>query len=171
MRVSTHVAKASYRISAAQGIGDRNPDREPLRCESSDQIVTKRCFTSKQMGAARDVEGKAIRRHETNQRGITIAPIGNRFQQTLICLRIGMFHGKCRIHGTRIGKRHPGPQPKAGCGIIEGSDAQRGFDRRDDNERLINWPGQDAREPIGREPSQPNRQITPGGRRVHDDPR
>lgn len=171
MRLSAHLAKASHRIGAAQGIRDRKPDRIPLRCEPSHEIAAERRFTSKQMRAAGDVEGKAVRRHEANQRRIPIAPIGNRFQQALICLRIGMFHGKGRIHGARIGECHPGAQPKAGCGIVEGRDAQRRFDRRDDNERLISRSGQDAREPIGREPSQPNRQIAPGGRRVHDDPR
>jgi len=158
-------------MGAAQRIGDRNPNRKPLRCESSYEITAERRFTSKQMGAAGDVEDKSVRRHEANQRRIAIAPIGNRFQQTLVCLRIGMFHGECRIHGARIGKCHPGPQPKTGCGIVEGRDAQRRFDRRNDNERLISRSGQDAREPIGREPSQPNRQIASGGRRVHDDPR
>jgi hypothetical protein len=171
MRVSAHLAKAGHRIGATQRIGDRNPDCNPLRSEPPHEIATERRFTSKQMGAAGDVEGKAVRRHEPDQRRIAIAPIGNRLQQTLVCLRIGMFHGKCRIHGARIGKSHPGAQPKAGCSIIEGRDAQRRFDRRDDNERLISRSGQDAREPIGREPSQPNRQIAPGGRRVHDDPR
>ena len=171
MRVSPHLAKAGHRMGAAQGIGDRNPDCKPLRSEPPHEIAAECRFTSKQMGAAGDVEGKSVRRHEANQRRIAIAPIGNRFQQTLVCLRIGVFHGKCRIHGARISECHPGAQPQAGCGIVEGRDAQGRFDRRDDNERLISRSGQDAREPIGREPSQPNRQIAPGGRRVHDDPR
>jgi hypothetical protein len=171
MRVSAHLAKADHRMGAAQGIGDRNPDCKPLRSEPPHEIAAEGRFTSKQMGAAGDVEGKAVRRHEADKRRIAIAPIGNCFQQMLISLWISMFHGKCRIHGARIGKSHPGAQPKAGCGIIEGRDAQRRFDRRDDNERLISRSGQDAREPIGREPSQPDRQIAPGGRRVHDDPR
>ena len=171
MRLDTHLAKTGHRIGAAQGIGDCNPNRQPLCSEPRPQVAAECRFTPKQMGATGDVEDETVRWHEADQWRIAIAPIGNRFQQTLVCIRISMFHGKCRIHCARIGKCHPGPQPKTGRGIVEGRDAQRRFDRRNNDERLINRSGRDAREPIGREPSQPNRQIAPGGRRVHDDPR
>ena len=164
-------AEMRHREGTAERIGDRDPGRKTLRREPRDQIATERLLATEQMRTTGDIERKTIGRREPDQRGEAVAPVGDCVQQTLVRVRIGVFDGKRGIHGARVGECHAGLEPQARRGVVERRDAQRRLDRSNNNERLISRRGRGTRDPIGREPPQPHRQIAPGGRRVHGDPR
>ena len=69
------------------------------------------------MGAAGNVEKQTIRRIESNERRVAIAPIGNRFQKPRIAGFIRIDGGKIGIHRARIGERHAFAQAEL-CGFV-----------------------------------------------------
>ena len=91
---------------ASDRVGDRRLNVEPLRIEPINKIATEQCFSAEEMRAAGDIEHETVGRIEPDQRRITIAPIGDGEQQTLVGIGIGVHAAKTRIHGARIGKRH-----------------------------------------------------------------
>ena len=64
------------------------------------------------MRAAGDVEQQPVRRIEADQRRVAVAPVGDRFEQAPVGLRIGIRDGELRIHRARVGERHAGLEPE-----------------------------------------------------------
>ena len=119
-------------------------------------------FPTEQVGAAGDVEHKAVGRIEADQRRVAVAPVGDGVDETPVRFLVALGDRKRRIHGARIGERHAEPQAEALGRIVHGHDPLRALDRLDDDERLIRR-GQAAGEPIGRKAPQPQGEIAPGG--------
>ena len=119
-----------------------------------------RRLAAEQMRAAGDVEHQPVRRIEPDQRRIAVAPVGDRFEQTPVGLRIGIRDRQARIHRARIGERHAGLEAEPRRGVVQGGDPQRALDRRDDDKGFSRR-GRAARDPVGRKPPQPHRQIAP----------
>jgi len=91
------------------------------------------------------------------------------FEQAPIGLRVGLHHRQLRISGAGVGEPHADLKAKSCRAIGQSGDALRALDRRDDD-KGFNPLGQAALDPVGREPAQPNRQVTPAGKHAHDDP-
>lgn len=89
----------------------------------------------------------------------------------LIGVGIGVGAAELGRHGARVSERHADRQSEARGLRIDGDKPQHGLDRCDDDERRVTRRELTAREPIGREPFQPHREIAPGvRRRAHADP-
>ena len=56
---------------------------------------------------------KPVRRIEPDQRRVAVAPVGDRFEQAAVGLRIGVRHRQRRIHRARVGERHAGLAARA----------------------------------------------------------
>ena len=67
------------------------------------QIADQFLLPAEQMRAARHVEHDAIGRIESNQRGIAVAPVGNRFKQRPVGRGISRNDHQIGKHGARIG--------------------------------------------------------------------
>src|SRR5580704_8442047 len=71
------ITKAGHRPGAADRVRDGGAGRKTLQPEPPHDVVAEGGFAAEQMRAARDVERQSIRRIEPDQRGVTIAPVGN----------------------------------------------------------------------------------------------
>ena len=108
-------------------------------------------------------------RVEADQRRVAIAPVGDRDEQGAVGLRLRLRYLQRRVACARIGERQARRQAERRRGIVRCGNAQRAFDRFDDDERRVTRRGRAAFDPIGRQPPQPHREIAPR-RRTHDDP-
>ena len=102
----------------------------------------------------------AVRRIEPDQRRVAVAPVGDRFEQSRIAPRIGIGRRECRIHRARIGQRHAGVQSPSRAAasfiaVIRSAD----FTGATTTSGASSGAGRAARDPVGREPPQPHRQI------------
>ena len=109
---------------------------ETLPAKPLHQVAAHFSFAAEQMRAAGDVEKQSIRRIESDQRRITVAPVGDRVQQSCIGGLVRIDYRKRGIHRARIGERHAGAQAELGRFIIQRCDLARGFHRRRDRERF-----------------------------------
>ena len=145
---------------------------QALGGETHQKVAAQCRFAPEQMGAARYVEKETIRRVEGDERGISIAPVGDSFEKPPVRFHVVFGDRKGRIHRTRIGERHAEPQSENLCGVVHRHDAQRALDELRDDQRLfrrgsIRRRGAAA---IRREPPEPQGQVTPRQRRhAHDD--
>ena len=112
------------------------------------------------MRATANVEQQSIRRIETDQRSVSVAPIGDRCEQRQIRLRLGIGNRERGMHCARVGKRHAGAQPELCRRIVERRDPSRRLDRSGNGERRLSRRGRKgaAFDPVGRQPSKPNRE-------------
>ena len=148
--------------------GDRGARLQPARPKPPHEIARERLLAAEQMRAAGDVEQQAVRRIEPDQRRIAVAPVGDRFEQREIRALVGLHDRDRRMHRARIRERHAGAQAERRRGVVHGREPQRAFDRGGDDQRFIRCEA--FRDPVGRDPPQPHREIAPR-RRAHDDPR
>ena len=164
-------AIARHAPGAAHAVGDGNPRLETLMRQPRDEIAAHRRFAAEQMRAAANVEHQPVRRIETGERRIAVGPVGDRFEQAPVGFRIGLRHCDAGMHRAHVGKRHAGLEPKSRRRIVHRGEPQRRLDWSGDDARRFIRCGQAAFDPVGREPSQPHRQVSPVGRHGHDDPR
>jgi hypothetical protein len=147
---------------ATDRVGDRRLNLEPLRIEATHEVAAEQCFAAEEMRATGDLQNETVRQIDPDQRRISITPIGDDGQQVLIGVGIGVRTAETGIHGARIGKRHADCEPKTRSMRVDGDKPQRGLDRCNDDKRLLTRRALTAREPIGREPSEPHREVAPG---------
>ena len=116
-------AEARDREGGPGRIRDRRAGLQALGGQALEHIAAHGGFTAEQMGAARDVEHQAVGRIEADQRRITVAPVGDAFEQAPVRLLVARRDGQRRIHGARIGERHADPQAEPLRRVIHGHDA------------------------------------------------
>ena len=133
-RDDARLAIARDAPGAADRVGDRDAGAQTLLREPRDQIAGERRLAAEQMRAAGDVEQQAIRRIEADQRRIAVAPVGDGFEQTPVGLRIGVHDRQLRIHGAGVGEPHADLEAEPRRAVVQGGDALRALDRRDDDE-------------------------------------
>jgi hypothetical protein len=170
-----------HRPGAADGVGNRSPGPKTLPFETRHDAPAQRRFAAEEMRAARNIEQEPIRRIETDQRRVTVAPVGDGDERAPVGLRIGVGDSDAREHRARVGERHAGSQSEMRRRIVHRGEPQCTLDRLDDGQRLairrvraaadvLRW-RVSTRQTIRHQPSQPHRQIAfAGGRRAHDDP-
>lgn len=173
------------RPGAAGGAGDGDASLQALRGKPGNDRVRECRLAAEEMSAAGDIEHQAGRRIERDQRGVAVAPIGDRRQQALVCLGIGLGDGKPRMARAGIGQRQSDGEAKARGGIIQRGDAQRALDlvRNDERDSRVPSrrrvgccgiirPGRGAAgQAVGRQPAQPDREVAARRRRrAHDGP-
>ena len=73
-------AKMRRRKGASKRIGGRDMGCKALRGEPRHEIAAERFLAAEEMRTAGDVEREPIGRRETNQRRVTVAPVGDRVQ-------------------------------------------------------------------------------------------
>lgn len=129
---------------------------------------------AEEVGAAGDVEHDARGRVDPDQRGVAVAPVGDRVEQPLVGHRIARRDLERGIARTRIGKRRADREAEArGC-IVHRRDPQRALDHVGDDERplgLIRRGGAAPRQTVRRQPPEPDREVAGrNGRRAHGSP-
>ena len=72
------------RPGAAGRVGDADARAQTLGGEPRDDIAGKRRLAAEEMGAAGDIEHDARGSIDPDQRGIAVAPVGDRFEQPLV---------------------------------------------------------------------------------------
>ena len=142
-----------HRAGTAERIGDRDPGRKTLRREPSLTRSRQNAFSPPNRCAQPVISSsKPSGGIEPDQRRDS----GRTSRRSRRASAESASGSACstaseRIHGARVGECHAGLEPQARRGVVERRDAQRRLDRSNDDERLINWRGRRARDPIGRE--------------------
>ena len=166
-------AIARHRPCTAHGVGHRRARLKALGVEPRHDVAAQRLLAAEQMRAAGDVEEEPVGRIETDQRGVAVAPVGNRDQHAPVGIGIGVGDGDLRIHRARVGERHAGLEAKPVRRVVHAGEPQRALHRLDNDERVITRRGRTAAadQAIRHQPPQPYREIAlAGGRRRHGDP-
>ena len=89
----------------------------------------------KKMRAAGDVEEQAVRRIESDERRIAVAPVGELFEERMVGRLVGLSDNEIGDSAARIRKgRTQTNSPPLGI-FIDGDDTERALDFRDDGER------------------------------------
>ena len=160
---------------AAGHVGDGHARAQTQGGKPGDDIAAKRRLAAEEMGAAGHVEHDARGRIDPDQRGVAVAPVGDRLEQAQVGRRIAWRDLQRRMAGARIGERRADREAQARGRIVHRRDAQRAFDHVRDDERralaFIRCRRGLPLEAVGRKPPQPDREIAAGRRRrAHDDP-
>jgi len=123
------------------------------------------------MRAAGDIEEQTVRRVETHQRRVAVAPVGDGFEQTAIRFRIGIDHRQRRIARAGVGEAEPDLEAERFRRVVQRGDALRTLDRGDGDARRISLRRVSLRpvslllqmplDPVGREPPEPERKVPP----------
>jgi hypothetical protein len=159
---------------AAGRIGNADARTQTLGGEPRDDIAGKRRLAAEEMGAAGDVEHDARGRIDPDQRGVAVAPVGDRFEQPLVGRGIARRDLQRGMARACIGKRKTDREAQArGC-VVQRRDPQRALDQVGDDERalaLIRCGRAASRQAVRRKPPEPDREIAGrNGRRAHGSP-
>jgi hypothetical protein len=152
--LKSEITKPRNAPGTANRVGHRCARDKTLTLEPKQEIAGQRIFAAEQMRAAGDIEQQTVRRIEPDQRGVTVTPIGDRFQQTAIGLEIRLHHRQRRIAGPRIGQSEADLEAEPRRAIGQRRDLLRAFDRCDDD-KALNPFGRAALDPVGRKSPQP----------------
>ena len=94
-----------------------------MRAEPPHQIARQRRLAAEQMRAAGDVEQQPVRRIEPDQRRIAVAPVGDRFEQREVGMRVRIRDRDPRMHRARVGERHADLEAERRRGVVHGGKA------------------------------------------------
>ncbi len=158
---------------AAGRARNRDARAQTLGGEARHDIAAKRRLSAEQMRAAGDVEHDARGGIDPDQRGIAVAPIGDRLEQPPVRRGIALRDLQRGMARARIGERRADREAQARGRIVHRGDPQRALDHvHDDDRRVLIRRGCAPCEPVRRQPPQPDREMTGRrGRRAHGDPR
>lgn len=159
---------------AARRIGDADARAQALGGEPRDDIAGERRLAAEEMGAAGDVEHDARGCVDPDQRGVAVAPVGDRVEQPLVGRGIARRDLERGMARARIGKRRADREAQARGRIVHRRDPQRALDHVGDDERplaLIRRGGAAPRQAVRRQPPEPDREVAGrNGRRAHGSP-
>ena len=156
--------EARERLRRLGRIAERMSHHHPAPRQPPLDIARQPAFVAvERMHAARDIEQQRIGRHDRDDRGIALAPVGEPFDPVEIGMRIVREHLERRHPRARIRQRQPGREPLLRRHPVDRDQPDRIAARLDKGDRHLIPSGEQMRpgraQPLDRQPGEDERQV------------